>query len=199
MYMTIGVIMPLKLNQVPSTRRLMGFLIKGDPENNQTISFDGITQSFIWVYPTSNGSNTMSTISVPIFNDSTISAGSVSIPFNPETDTYDAIRGEIIAAENVESLSYLRSGVKIQAPSGKKIIPCLVISETGSTKPTFSVYASDTVDTADGTMIYNRTEGFNNTITIFPGEIPEGKFLTVSAAVGSINILQTSLIVTTNE
>ena len=142
----------------------------------------------------------MSSINIDLYSEcpSNLPTGTISIPFDSTVDTYDNIATDIILPGTTKTLSISKNGDKIQGSTEGKTIPCLILSEVGGLGCSFKIYASNNIDNENGKVIYKRTNPFINTITILPGQIPMGRFLTLKVITGAIKITSGSQLIIKN-
>jgi len=115
--------------------------------------------------------------------------GELSLKYNELTDTVIPITQEVVPV-GATTLKTLSSNTAIQTSSGKKIQAILLVRSNSGAALTFVIRASDTVDTADGNIIYTQSLGIaqSEAITLDILNIPDSKFLTMNVLTGSTDV-----------
>ena len=179
--------------QVPNDGRVVGIPVNGNPSlATPTLQFNSVTNEFDWV---AGGAASVNTVSIQVWGGTTASLGNLVIPFDPETDSILIPDNITLTSAAPQTLLLAKDLTDLQVPVGKKWIVVLLISRS-SVDWTGKIRASDTVDTADGLILWDRTT------TIITGEritseivtIAAQKFLTVETDAGT-GILAGSIII----
>ena len=190
-------------NQTTASQRL-GIPITGEPSQAQILSFDGDTESMVWI-DNNNGGNEgssnnnctkMATVSVV----HGFTTGHIKLPFNLRTDTVGNLHEITLNSGETTTLSYKDQSDGIKVPDGKVIILRLELHVAMAGKCKFNIRASDTLDTADGDIVYSRdserTLSIGTGLILSPIVIDTGKYLTVELIEGAVSVQDRSLVVT---
>jgi hypothetical protein len=113
-----------------------------------------------------------------------------------DTDTLITVKSEPVSGTT--TLHNVMNDSVLQNSSGQDWVVLLIVSATGSllTNPTFKIRASDTLDTADGTVLQDHSVAHLNTVTTGTDDsiavrvkVPTGKYLTLEEVTNNITIL----------
>ena len=110
----------------------------------------------------------------------TASAGTASRKYDPDAgDTLIFVDGVNLTATGTLH-NAIDGSTNLEVPTGKKWTVILTLGFLSTTGPTFKIRASDTVDTADGTILYTQTKASvtNEKVTTPVLALAAGKFLT---------------------
>ena len=179
--------------QVPNDGRVIGIPVEGLPSlATPQLQFNSTLNVFQWV---AGGGAALNTVSIQLWGGTTLSLGTLVLEFDPETDSILIPDNITLSSAAPQTLLLAKDLTDLQVPVGKKWIVVLLLSRS-SVDWTGKIRASDTVDTADGTVLWDRTT------TIITGEritseiltLTAQKFLTVETDAGTA-ILAGSLII----
>ena len=156
--------------QVPNDGRVVGIPVNGNPSlATPTLQFNSVTNEFDWV---AGGAASVNTVSIGVWGGTTAALGTLVIPFDPETDSI-LIPDNITLSVN-NTLKLAKDLTDLQVPVGKKWIVVLLFARS-SVDWFGKIRASDTVNTADGTVLWARTT------TIVTGERITSEIVTLTA------------------
>lgn len=120
------------------------------------------------------------TIQIPIFDNSSTADGNYLIDYFVGNIIFRMYTGSISAGSSV-SAKHSLSDTVITVPTDKKWIVVVTSVSAAGSRTGFEVYASNTQNTADGTLLEDiaRTVSANNALTSSILEVPTGKYLTI--------------------
>ena len=128
------------------------------------------------------------------YNSSRIVSGTMCAKYE-DTDALITIKNEAVAG--TQTLHNVRDDSNLQNTSGQDWVVLLIINAIGTsgTNPTFKIRTSDTLDTADGTVLEDHsvahlatvTTGSDDAITVRV-KVPTGKYLTLEEVTNNIQI-----------
>jgi len=128
------------------------------------------------------------------YNSSNSVSGKICAKYE-DADTLITIKNETVAG--TMTLHNVRDDSNLQNTSGQDWVALLIVQASGTTgtDPTFRIRASDTLDTADGTVLedhsaahlFTVTTGVDESVTVRL-KVPPGKFLTLEEVTNNISI-----------
>jgi len=158
--------------QVPNDGRVIGIPVEGLPSlATPQLQFNSTLNVFQWV---AGGGAALNTVSIQIWGGTTLSLGTLVLEFDPETDSILIPDNITLSSAAPQTLLLAKDLTDLQVPVGKKWTVVLLLSRS-SVDWTGKIRASDTVDTADGTVLWDRTT------TIITGERITSEILTLTA------------------
>jgi len=129
------------------------------------------------------------------YNSSNGVSGKICAKYD-DTDTLITIKpGAVVGTVTLHNV---RDDSNLKNTSGQDWVVLLIIGAIGSSgnDPTFKIRASDTLDTADGTVLEDHSVAHLNTVTTGTDEsitvrliVPTGKFLTLEEVTNNITVL----------
>lgn len=182
---------------LPNARRIADIPIIGTPSAaTPNIQFDDTTGTFIYVAASSGGGD-MSGIEIDYYQRLTTTSGKITLAFDASTDIAIIPKGNTVASGVSKTITDTKGAeLALQAPTGRKFeVMVTVIPTIGATQ--FKIRASDTVDTADGAIVFEATNNIliNQGITTSVVTIPSGKFLTMQVnGANAIDFIRTIVI-----
>ena len=171
--------MPLAKNQVTNDRRLLGFVINGNPDIiNNTLQFDDTTKSFIWV-PSGGGKSSMGDLEYlsriannelptgilkSFENDSTVNSIIATVPIGK--DWY-------LMGWNVWHSNNVNSTITLEYPTGTPIDESKNIISSSSPKWYFGIVKGFKI-ISNQTISIIKNNSVNNHVNLFILEVDTG-------------------------
>lgn len=178
--------------RIPILNTIGGISIDGLPSAIlNTLQYDAINNKFIWVAGAgSGGAGTGMKLTINQRGDSPSNTGEITIEGKNNSRLVQIIN-EVLGINPIKSISEMETGIAIQGGAESTMI---ILSITCATNPitNLKIWASDTLDTADGVML---TEIVTTIPTGSPfstvSKIPTGKFITVEAiCIGNVETFE---------
>jgi len=176
-------------NAVSSDLRIMGIPVNGLPDAiNNTLQWDSINNLFVWV--TSNVIATMNGVSItkPFFAYNGTPYGEVSFIGDENSKIKTLDNTSLGVGATVKSVIDKESNTAYQASNFGAFFILALQSSAGNITG-LEVWASDTVDTADGTKIFETVQAITPAqVLTVGGKIGANQFITVKYTTGDVTV-----------